>query len=81
MTRDGLMKPGTVMDDHECLTLALEMLDAYAGPEAERIHWLANQWTSYFDDPGEAEWEALEAEASRVIARWLSIRELRSAAA
>lgn len=52
------------------LQFCFDLLDHYAGEESKRVHWLADQWTSYGQDLSEAEWAKLEDEAAEVIALW-----------
>lgn len=58
------------------IEFCFDLLDHYHGPESERTHWLANQFTSFSDDPSEAEWAALEADAAGIIEQWRAARRV-----
>ena len=62
------MQTTELTTDRAALIEAFELMDAYAGPEAERVHYLADQWTSFGDD--EAALPALHIEAEAVIRAW-----------
>lgn len=52
------------------LETAVQMMDAYRGPEAGRQRWLADQFTAWGQHVTEAEWDKLEADAAELIAYW-----------
>jgi len=58
------------MTTKEDLEIAFSMLDAYRGPEDARVHWLADQFTSYGDELDDEDWRRLEAKASKIIDAW-----------
>jgi hypothetical protein len=68
--------PMPVQVTQDELTFCYELLDAYAGEESKRVHWLADQWTSYGQELSEAEWARLEAKAEEIIGLWREARRV-----
>lgn len=62
------MQTTELTTDRAAMVEAMELMDAYAGPESGRVHYLADQWTCWGDD--ESALPALHIEAEAVIRAW-----------